>query len=127
LGTLSCTLDPADVRPFGVERDLSCSFDPVVGANADFVGTVKRLGADVADQGKIVLVWSVLAPRQDTALSQLEGRYVGDLDAERGMGAHGLVGGSKSQIELKPLTIDPQLGSNAALSVLELELKAMKA
>jgi hypothetical protein len=106
---------------------LSCSFERVTGVKAYFVGAVKRLGADVPGKSKIVLIWSVLAPTQDTPISALEGRYVGNLDAERGSGARGLIGGAKSQIELKPLTIAPELGSNAALSVLELELAAMRA
>lgn len=126
LGTLSCTLDPGTAKPFGVERELSCSFDPVVGVKANFVGIVKRLGAQSPGQRKIVLVWSVLAPSMETSLSDLEGRYVGDLDAERRDGAHGLIGGTEGKIELKPLTVNPGLGENAALSVLELELAAMK-
>jgi Protein of unknown function (DUF992) len=127
LGTLSCILDPAEAQPFGVERKLSCAFHPITGVTTGFIGTVKRLGADVPHEGQIVLVWSVRAPNQNTPPSNLEGRYIGDLDAERDSGAHGLVGGSKSQIELIPLTASPDLGSNAALSVLELELAAMKA
>jgi len=64
----------------------------------------------------------------ETSLNELEGRYLGDLSAERSHGdVPGLVGGAKSNITLRPLTIDPSIGKNAAISVLELELVAMKA
>lgn len=128
LGTLTCTVDPATKEPFGVERELSCTFEPIVGSQVALVGVVKRLGADVADQAKIVLVWSVLGPSVDTPVKQLEGRYLGSLASERDQDdAAGLVGGANANIRLKPLTLDPQLGTNAALSVLELELAAMRA
>jgi len=128
VGTLTCTLDPATKEPFGVERELSCSFEPLVGPKADFVGVVKRLGAEAPGKAKIVLVWSVHAPSMETSLNELEGRYLGDLSAERSHGdTPGLVGGGKSNITLRPLTIDPSIGKNAAISVLELELVAMKA
>lgn len=128
LGTLACTVDPATEEPFGVERELSCTFEPIAGPKVDLVGVVKRLGADVGGQAKIVLVWSVLGPKLDTPLKQLEGRYLGTLASERGeTDAAGLLGGANANIRLKPLTLDPQLGTNAALSVLELELAAMKA
>jgi hypothetical protein len=128
LGTLTCTVDPGTKEPFGVERELSCSFEPIVGSQVTFVGVVKRLGADVAGHAKIVLVWSVLGPSVDTPVKQLEGRYLGSLASERDQNdAAGLVGGANANIRLKPLTLDPQLGGNAALSVLELELAAMRA
>jgi hypothetical protein len=128
LGTLTCTVDPATEETFGVERELSCTFQPIAGPKIDLVGAVKRLGADVGGQGKVVLVWSVLGPTLDTPLKQLEGRYLGSLTSERGEAdAAGLLGGANGNIRLKPLTLDPQLGTNAALSVLELELATMKA
>ncbi len=126
LGTLTCVVDPATKEPFGVERELSCSFDPLVGPKADFIGVVKRLGADVASDKKIVLAWSVVGPQVDTPVRALEGRYLGNLSAGRGEGKPGLVGGAKSEITLEPLTVDPSLGDNAAISVLELDLSAMK-
>jgi hypothetical protein len=127
LGTLTCVVDPATKEPFGVERDLSCSFAPLVGPKADFVGVVKRLGADIAGDRKIVLAWSVLGPQADMPVNALEGRYLGNLSTDRGEGKPGLVGGAKSEITLEPLTLDPGLGDNAAISVLELDLSGMKA
>ena len=128
VATLTCTVDPATKEPFGVERELSCTFEPVVGSKVDLVGVVKRLGAETGGQERIVLVWSVLGPSLDTPIKHLEGRYLGSLASPRNEAdSAGLVGGAKANIVLKPLTLDPQLGTNAAISVLELELAAMKA
>src|SRR5665809_167298 len=128
LGTLTCTVDPATKQPFGVERELSCTFEPVVGSKVDLVGVVKRLGTEIGGQQKIVLVWSVLGPSLDTPIKQLEVRYLESLASPGNEAASaGLVGGAEANIMLRPLTLDPQLGTNAAISVLELEIAAMKA
>jgi Protein of unknown function (DUF992) len=128
LGTLTCTLAPGTKEPFGVERKLSCVFEPILGAKASFVGVVKRLGVEAPDRKKVVLVWSVIGPDMNTPPSRLEGRYVGNLPNSDGQQtAPNLVGGADSKIALQPLTTDANLGSNAALSVLELDLAAMRA
>lgn len=128
-GTLTCVVSPVTKGPFGVERELSCNFDRTLGANAKFKGIVKRLGGKTAGTGKIVLVWSVLAPSTDVALEKLAGRYVGTLGATPAgkARAEGLVGGENRAIRLQPLTAAPNVGANSAVSVLELELSAMKA
>lgn len=103
-------------------------FEPIAGPKVGLVGVVKRFGAEIASQEKIVLVWSVLGPSSDTRANKIAGRYLGSLDSGRAEGdAVGLVGGADANITLKPLTIDPQLGTNAAISVIELELTTMKA
>jgi hypothetical protein len=126
-GTLTCTLDPGTKEPFGVERQLSCNFEPLAGPKASFAGVVKRFGAESPRQAKIVLVWSVRAPSTEIPLKQLEGRYVGKLGPAAPDQEPVLIGGKGGKISLQALTIDPKLGANAAVSVLELELKAIKA
>jgi hypothetical protein len=125
-GTLTCTLAPGTEEKFGVERELSCSFQPLVGRKGRFVGVVKRLGAENPDRAKIVLHWSVRAPSTDIALRQLEGRYIGRLGSDSPDERPSLIGGKEGKIALQPLTVDPQLGINAAISILELELRGMK-
>ncbi|MGE0701655.1 MAG: DUF992 domain-containing protein [Hyphomicrobiaceae bacterium] len=127
IGTLTCVASPASKEPLGVERELSCTFAPVTGPQAKLTGVVKRLGAQVPGQAKIVLAWSVLAPDVATPAQSLEGRYVGSLGAPRNSESVGLVGGKGGGIALRPLTVAPDVGSNAAISVVELELSAMRA
>lgn len=123
MGTLTCVLSPASEEPFGIERELSCGFEPFTGPRAKLRGVVKRLGASVPDKGKIVMVWTVFGPSVDTPAGHLEGSYIGSLGAET---QDGLIGGVASSIHLKPLTAAPEF-VNAALSILELELSLMKA
>lgn len=124
VGTLTCLVAQAQDERNSVVRELSCTFQPTIGAAAKFTGIVKRFGTGIGGGAKTVMVWSVLAPRMDLEPRQLAGRYVGKFGAastDRG----GLVGGSANAIRLDPLTKPP--ASNAAISVIELELSAMRA
>jgi hypothetical protein len=123
MGTLTCVLSPASEEPFGIERELSCGFEPFNGPRANLRGIVKRIGASVPDPGQIVMVWTVFGPSINTPAGHLEGRYVGSLGTQP---ENGLIGGMESSIHLKPLTAAPDF-VNAALSILELELSVMKA
>ena len=84
------------------------------------------MGAESAGQAKIVLVWSVRAPSTEIPLEQLEGPYVGKLGPAAPDRPPVLIGGRSGRILVEALTMNPTLGANAAVSVLELELKAMK-
>lgn len=125
IGTLICTVSPGTAEPLGVERTLSCNFDPVSGVKASFTGIVKRVGAIAPGQRKIVVAWSVVGPA-DASAEQLEGRYVGSLEKQRDTAA-GLVGGRDGTIRLQPLAVGPDVGENAAVSIIDLELSGMRA
>ena len=125
LGTLICTLDPGTRGQVGVERQISCNFNPVSGPNAKFKGIVKRVGAKIPGQRKIVLAWSVLGPTNGSS-DQLEGRYVGALESKPSMPA-GLTGGRNGRVTLRPLAANPSIGDNAAVSIMELDLSGMRA
>lgn len=128
LGTLKCILDPGTKEPFGVERELSCTYAPITGPEADFTGVVKKIGVETPSQEKIVMIWSVAGPQDGLAADDLEGRYIGSLAApDDDANAPGLVGGVNSDIVLTPLTVEPDAGDNAATLILELDLRAMKA
>jgi hypothetical protein len=124
MGTLTCAASPAEKELLGPNRKLSCTFEPLTGAKASFIGTITRAKAKSTSDAKIILVWSVLGPKVNTSVKQLEGSYHGVVGSE----ANGLVGGAAGGIALKPVTPDELgLGETAALSVLELQLAAMKA
>jgi hypothetical protein len=128
IGTLTCIVDPATADPTAVERRLSCTLARTAGTKAQFTGVVRRLDADTSRQSKIVLAWSVMGPSLDTPLQDLEGRYVGELGAKGNPGGVvGMIGGNNSTIRLRPLTLDPTVGANIAVTVLELELSSIKA
>ena len=124
-----CVASPGEKDMLGPERQLSCTFEPLTGAKANFTGVVKRGGGgdEATSHAKTVLVWAVLGPRIDAAASQLEGRYVGAVGEGQGVNAPGLVGGHGGRIVLRPLTLDADLGENASVAVLELQLSSMKA
>jgi hypothetical protein len=124
MGTLTCAASPAEKELLGPDRKLSCTFEPLTGAKASFVGTIKRADTKNESGAKVILVWSVLGPKVGTSVKQLEGSYHGVVGSE----ANGLVGGAAGDIALKPVTPDElDLGETAALAVLELQLAAMKA
>jgi hypothetical protein len=124
MGTLTCAASPAEKELLGPDRKLSCTFEPLTGAKASFIGTIKRAGTKNESGAKVILVWSVLGPKVGTSVKQLEGSYHGVVGSE----ANGLVGGAAGDIALKPVTPDElDLGETAALAVLELQLAAMKA
>ena len=127
IGTLTCVASPGEKQQLGPERALSCTFEPLEGPKAQLTGVVKRIGAQTPGDAKIVLAWSVLGPKIGGPASQLEGRYIGAIGEGRGANATGLVGGASGSITLRPLTLDPNIGEDAALAVVELQLAAMKA
>lgn len=129
LGTLTCTASPGDKDLLGPEVRLSCAYEPTEGAKASFAGTIKRIDGQAQSDGKVVLVWAVLGPKADDTAAQLEGRYQGASTEGGRPNETGLVGGNGGHITLRPLTVDPGVGvgENAALTVMELQLSAMKA
>ena len=133
-GTLTCTLAPSEPGTESTARtssQISCNFDRLVGADAGFDGTIKRIGADDERAAKVVLVWSVQAPQVDVDLRALEGRYVGSLPDATGQPNgkpenNTLIGGQNASIELRPLTPPQDIIPGAKLSVLDLRLALMK-
>lgn len=134
-GTLTCVVSAASAN--GASRDLSCELVRAAGPNAQFSGLVKNFGAVAPKGTKIVLVWSVLAPKADVDAADLAGRYVGsayqtsrspvETKDQTSSKTGGLVGGSDQSIRLVPLSVGPTLGTNVAASILDLELTSMKA
>ncbi len=126
IGTLICVTDPAKKEPLSVEQDFTCSFEPLTGPKVQFVGIVKRIGSQTPPQARLVLAWTVIAPEAATPSDQLQGRYVSG--AERGgQTREALIGGTNGSIALQPLAMPADLGDNAAPTVVELQIAAVKA
>ena len=130
-GTLTCLVSPEDAA--SKSQKLSCTLERASGPSAQFSGVVKSFGAAAPEGGKIVLAWSVLAPKSDIEAADLSGRYVGAVDGgskiegEARPKSGGLVGGANGSIRLVPLKVGPSIGTNVAASILDLELSTMKA
>ncbi len=130
-GTLTCIVSPGEKEPFGVERKLSCNFKPITGPKIDFVGVVKKLGAEVPSDHKVVLAWSVLAPASQVSAEMLAGVYTGVISSDvkqpdKTRFSATLVGGKNSEISLRALNASTAEGAKSTLAVVELELSSMK-
>jgi hypothetical protein len=124
-GTLACTVDPGAGR----SHELSCSFQPRGdGATARFRGSIARLGADERLEAHRALIWLVLGP-PDLDATDLEGRFIrknrpGGAVEERFR--KGLIGGAGGTIALVPPSGREQISGNAALTVIDLSLSALR-
>ncbi len=122
IGTLTCTSMPSKARATA-DAVLSCSFKGTSGLQFQYSGTLLRRGSAIATAGKRVYIWSVLAQREISSGAALVGRYVGQTGG-RSAGLH-------SQKRDTPVILNPartsQLGENSSISVLELNLKAVRA
>lgn len=131
-GTLTCTVSPSQLQShMAAKATLSCRFDAIAGPRAKITGVVKRFGVREERNTKLVLVWSVVAPKTDVAIDDLAGKYKGSVQGGPVSSASptrgGLTGGRNKEIELRPLTSDPNVPDGWGLSILELELSAVKA
>ena len=131
-GTLTCTVSPSQLQSdIAAKANLSCRFDPIAGPKAKLTGTVKRLGVREERNTKLGLVWSVVAPKTDVSIDDLAGKYKGAVQGSPSTSAWaargGLLGGRNEEIKLRPLTSDPNVPDGWGVSILELELSAVKA
>lgn len=123
-GTLACTVDPAGERL----HELSCSFQPRGdGATARFRGTIARLGVDERIEAQRAVIWLVHGP-QEFDVADLEGRFVRKSLPGRALQKrfpNGLIG-EDGAIALVPPSGREQISGNAALTVIELSLSALR-
>lgn len=124
LGTLTCSgkADPARVR------SLNCTFAPIDGATAKFHGEIAQIGATPNASTKRVLIWSVLGPAE-LSPSDLEGKFTRratQAAPDHGIASPLLIGGAEDAIALAPPNGHKQIPGNPVLTILELELRALK-
>ena len=119
VGTLSCHENGGWGYVLGGSRSVQCVF-----SGADRVehyrGSLSKIGVDIGYQHSGVLVWSVIAPRDDVNHGALAGHYGGvSAGAAVGVGlsANALVGGLDHSITLQPLSVEGTTGLNVAAGV----------
>ena len=124
VGTLSCSVSAGIGLIVASQRNVSCNFQPDNGPPEAYTGTMTIIGVDVGFTTGSAIVWGVFT---DTSrfTGMLTGTYAGltaQATAVAGVGANALVGGSNHSVSLQPLSVQGQVGLNAAGGIGALEL-----
>jgi len=124
VGTLSCSISAGIGLIVASQRNVSCNFQPDNGPPEAYTGTMTIVGVDVGFTTGSAMVWGVFAGTSRYT-GMLTGTYVGgtaQATAIAGVGANALVGGSNNSVALQPLSVQGQVGLNAAGGIGALEL-----
>jgi Protein of unknown function (DUF992) len=124
IGQLACSISAGVGLIVASQRNVSCNFQPDGGPPEAYVGTMTIIGVDVGFTSGSAMVWGVFAGTSRYA-GMLGGTYVGataQATAIAGVGANALVGGSNRSVALQPLSVQGQVGLNAAGGIGSLEL-----
>jgi uncharacterized protein DUF992 len=106
------------------QRNANCNFQPDNGPPETYTGTMTIVGVDVGFTTGSAIVWGVFTDTNRFA-GMLTGTYVGataQATAVAGIGANALVGGSNHSVALQPLSVQGQVGLNAAGGIGALDL-----
>ncbi len=135
IGLLKCELGGAEIGSgryrinlvVSANRDLDCVFESSSEYSSEqYTGTFRRIGPAIGRVDAANLVWAVFATGYGDNNGKLQGVYRG-LSAEAtlgvGIGANVLVGGFDRSITLQPVSLQTQLGLNAALGGASLDLR----
>jgi hypothetical protein len=124
VGTLACSVSAGVGLIVASQRNVSCNFQPQNGPPEAYTGTMTVVGLDVGFTSGSAIVWSVFAGT-NRYVGMLSGTYAGgtaQATVGAGVGANALVGGSNSSVALQPLSVQGQVGLNAAAGIGALEL-----
>jgi len=124
VGTLNCSVSAGIGLIVGSQRNVNCMFQPDNGPPESYTGTMTVIGLDVGFTTGSAIVWGVFAGT-NRYTGMLSGTYVGataQATAIAGVGANALVGGSNQSVALQPLSVQGQVGLNAAGGIGALEL-----
>ena len=122
VGTLRCEVDGGVGLIVGSSKTVNCTFKGPNGTER-YAGRINKLGLDIGVTGKQYLRWVVFAPGASDAT--LAGRYAGVSASGAlgaGFGANALIGGSKKQVVLQPISVQAGTGINVAVGVASLNL-----
>jgi hypothetical protein len=124
VGQLSCSVSAGIGLIVASQRNVNCTFQPENGPPEAYTGTLTIVGVDVGFTTGSAIVWGVFSDTNRYA-GMLTGTYVGataQATAIAGVGANALVGGSNNNVALQPLSVQGQIGLNAAGGIGTLEL-----
>ena len=124
-GVLTCHVDSGWGFVFGSSRDLRCTYSGS-GRNEHYVGKISKFGVDIGYLQSGVIVWGVFAPTTDLGAGALNGDYGGATGgASVGVGADAnvLIGGSRREISLQPLSVEGDKGLNVAAGIASVTLR----
>ena len=124
IGTLSCSMSAGIGLIVGSQRNVSCNFQANSGSPEAYVGTMTIIGLDVGFTTGSAMVWGVWASTT-RYVGMLSGTFAGataQATAAVGVGANVLIGGSNHSVSLQPLSVQGQVGLNAAGGIGALEL-----
>ncbi len=124
IGTLNCSLSSSIGMVVGSQRNVNCLFKADGGPDEAYTGTLTRVGLDVGVTSGGAIIWGVFAST-NRYVGMLTGTYAGasaEASIAAGLGANVLVGGSNRTVALQPLSVQGQVGLNAAAGVSALDL-----
>ena len=116
VGNLSCSVSAGIGLIVASQRNVNCNFQPDNGPPEAYTGTMTIIGVDVGFTTGSAIVWGVFTDT-NRFTGMLTGTYVGataQATAIAGVGANALVGGSNHSVSLQPLSVQGQVGLNAA-------------
>jgi hypothetical protein len=125
IGVLTCATGPSIGLIIASTKKAHCSFHPDVGNPEQYTGHIRKFGIDIGITAGSVIIWAVFSPQSGYAPGSLAGVYAGasaEATVVVGLGANVLVGGSRKQFALQPLSVQAQTGLNLAVGVTELDL-----
>jgi hypothetical protein len=117
IGYLTCDIGGGIGYILGSAKSVDCVFHSNSGRSDRYTGTIRKLGVDVGFTTRGRLVWAVFAPTAGYHHGSLSGIYDGatvEATVGAGVGANVLVGGTAGSIHLQTISVQGQLGLNAA-------------
>lgn len=130
IGELKCEIAGGWGMILGSAKDVTCSFKHKNGTVEKYAGKMTKLGIDIGKTEKSYMSWVVFTTAENKPGEYaLAGDYVGVSTGASlgiGLGANALVGGSKKQIGLQPISVEGMQGVNLALALASLKLEPAK-
>ena len=128
VGVLNCKVAPGVGLILGSSKEVSCNFNRTNGGVEHYAGSMGKLGIDIGVTNTSYLGWVVFAPG-NVGRGALAGSYAGasaQATVIAGVGANALIGGSNSNINLQPFSVQGQTGLNVAAGLGTLTLRSVR-